>query len=256
VTGDPLDIDRLPAPGAGFVWRTFGTALALVAESDAVAAVFTTRVGGRSQGRFATWNMSYAVGDVAARVAENRASAAACIGRDGAASWGRIRQVHGSDVLRWSPDGELRAADGVWSDDACEVVGVFGADCLPVLVTGRRGVAAAHAGWRGLIAGVVESAVGAVGGTDVWIGPGIGPCCYDVGDDAARPIRERFGSGALRGGKADLWFAAAAGAAAAGAERVHVAGLCTSCNAALFFSHRRDRGLTGRQCLVAALRDD
>jgi len=253
VTGNPLDLDRLPTPGAGFVWRLFGDALALVPETDAVSAVFTTRVGGTSDGPFASWNMSFAVGDEHDRVAANREAANEAIGRPGAASWGRVRQVHGTDVVAWHADGDLRPADGLWTDDPAHVLGAFGADCLPVLFEGPERIATAHAGWRGLVAGVVEAAAKAADATHAWIGPGIGPCCYEIGEDAAAPIRERFGAQAVTDGRGDLWFAARSAAQAAGVEHVHSADLCTSCNLGLYFSHRRDKGVTGRQALVAAI---
>jgi len=254
VTGTPLDADRLPIPGAGFVWKILrDDALALVPKSDAVTAVFTTRVGGASQGPFATWNMSYAVGDARDSVDSNRESANEAIGRAGASSWGRIRQVHGTEVVHWSSEDELRPADAVWTEDPDQVVAVFGADCLPVLLRGRHAIATAHAGWRGLVAGVIEAAAARVGATEAWIGPGIGPCCYEVGEDAAAPIRERFGPAAVTDRHADLWFAAESAARRAGVDHVLGARLCTSCHADLFFSHRRDAGRTGRQALVAAL---
>ena len=104
MTGPPLDIDRLPIAGAGFVWKGFDDALALVPDTDAVTAVFTTRVGGASLGAFASWNMSYAVGDDRETVDANREAANDAIGHADASSWGRIRQVHGTDVVRWAPD--------------------------------------------------------------------------------------------------------------------------------------------------------
>jgi len=252
VTGTPLNVDRLPNPGAGFVWKVADT-LVLVPEADTVTAVFTTRVGGASDGPFATWNMSYAVGDVQETVASNRDLANDAIGRAGAASWGRTRQVHGTDVVPWAAEGDLRPADGLWTDDPGHVLGAFGADCLPVLLKGPERIATAHAGWRGLIAGVVEAGARAASATDAWIGPGIRPCCYEVGEDVAAPFRERFGAAAVPGCQADLWFAAEAAAGAAGVERVHCARLCTSCHADLFFSHRRDGGVTGRQAGLAWL---
>lgn len=252
MTGTPLNIDRLPIPGAGFVWKV-GDDLVLVPDTGAVDAVFTTRVGGASQGPFASWNMSYAVGDDRETVEANREAANDAIGHAGASSWGRIRQVHGTEVVRWEGGVELRPADGVWTDDPDHVLAAFGADCLPVLFRGPGRLATAHAGWRGLVAGIVEAGAAAAGATEAWIGPGIGPCCYEIGEDAATPIRDRFGAVAVTDRHADLWLAAETAARDAGVERVHTAALCTSCNEDLFFSHRRDKGVTGRQALVAAL---
>jgi hypothetical protein len=254
VTGTFLGLNRLPATGAGFIWETT-EALLLRPDCSDVVAAFTTRVGGVSEGPFASWNVSYAVGDDRDRVEANRETANRSVGRAGATSWGRTRQVHGRDVVRWHADAELRAADAVWTDDPDEVVAVFGADCVPVLLVGDGRVAAAHAGWRGLVAGVVEAAATAIGATHAFIGPGIGPCCYDVGEDAAAPLRERFGAGVMSGRFADLWAAVRASAVTAGVASVYTAELCTSCHEDLFFSHRRDRGRTGRQALVARLSD-
>ncbi|MGH3037531.1 MAG: laccase domain-containing protein, partial [Gaiellaceae bacterium] len=86
------------------------------------------------------------------------------------------------------------------------------------------------------------------------IGPGIGPCCYEVGDEVAAPFRERFGDGILAGGNLDLAEATERTLRAVGAASVERVRLCTSCDEALFFSHRRDRGITGRQGVLAALR--
>lgn len=255
MTGTSSIQDRLPIAGAGFVWEAFEEALVLRPDSDAVHAAFTTRVGGASSGPFASWNVSFAVGDERECVIANRELANRAIGRAGASSWGRIKQVHSDRVLRASDGEQLREADGVWTDERDRVVGVNGGDCLPILLVGDRRIAAAHAGWRGLVAGIVEAAVRAVEPAQVWIGPGIGPCCYEVDSERADLIRARFGPDAARGRFADLWFAAEFAASTAGVPLVRSSRLCTSCHDDLFFSHRRDRGRTGRQALVARLAD-
>ena len=83
------------------------------------------------------------------------------------------------------------------------------------------------------------------------IGPSIGPCCYDVGDEVATPFREAFGEDVVRDGKLDLWTAAERALRAAGVEQVERLDICTSCEPATFFSHRRDHGKTGRQGVIA-----
>ena len=133
------------------------------------------------------------------------------------------------------------------------------ADCLPIAITrtnGSPGVAVLHAGWRGLLGGIVEAGVTALGGGALAaaVGPGIGPCCYEVGDEVAAPFRERFGDEVVVGRSLDLAEAAERALRAAGCVSVERAGLCTSCEEELFFSHRRDQGRTGRQGIVAALR--
>jgi len=207
VTGTPL-VGRLPNSGAGFVWDAFEESILLRPETETVRAAFTTRVGGDSVGPYASFNVSFAVGDDRDSVLANRERANRAIGRTDVASWGRIKQVHSDRVVRAAADGELREADGVWTDDPGDVVAVNGGDCLPLLLIGERRIAAAHAGWRGLVAGIVEAAATAVEATHAWIGPGIGPCCYEVGESVAGSITDRFGAEAMSGRFADLWLAA------------------------------------------------
>ena len=119
------------------------------------------------------------------------------------------------------------------------------ADCLPVAIAradGRR-LAVLHAGWRGLEAGIVEAGVEAVGGEVVGaVGPGAGPCCYEVGDDVAARLQARFGADVVRDGRADLWLCARRALEAAGARRVAVAGECSICNpSALLLAPARQR---------------
>ena len=117
-------------------------------------------------------------------------------------------------------------------------------------------MAVLHAGWRGLLAGIVESGAAALGSGALAaaIGPGIGPCCYEVGEEVAVPFRERFGDDVVVGRSLDLAEAAERALRAAGCATVERVELCTSCEEELFFSHRRDRGRTGRQGILAALR--
>jgi polyphenol oxidase len=125
---------------------------------------------------------------------------------------------------------------------------VLVADCLPVALAGPDAVAMVHAGWRGLAAGVLEAGVEAAGAVFAAIGPGIGPCCYEVGEEVAAPFRRAFGLGLVRDGKLDLWSAAERALRAAGVARVDRFDLCTACNPDLFFSHRRTgkpRGVQG-----------
>jgi copper oxidase (laccase) domain-containing protein len=96
--------------------------------------------------------------------------------------------------------------------------------------------------------------VEAVGGEVVGaVGPGAGPCCYEVGDDVAAQLQARFGADVVRGGRADLWLCAQRALEAAGARHVAVAGECSICNPDRYFSHRRDNGVTGRQGIVGVL---
>ena len=145
--------------------------------------------------------------------------------------------------------------DALWTDEPGVPVAVLTADCLPIALARANGdepaLAVVHAGWRGLLGGVVENAVAALGGSAVAIvGPAIGPCCYEVGDDVAEPYRARFGAGVLRGRNLDLWQAAELALVGAGCTRIERLDLCTSCRADLFFSYRRDGERTGRQGVI------
>jgi polyphenol oxidase len=131
------------------------------------------------------------------------------------------------------------------------------ADCMPIAVVRANGERPAleilHAGWRGLLAGIVAAGVRAIGARSLVaaIGPSIGPCCYEVGEEVAAPFREAFGDDVARDGRLDLWTSAERALRAAGVERVDRFDICTACNADRFFSHRRDQGRTGRQGVIA-----
>jgi hypothetical protein len=127
---------------------------------------------------------------------------------------------------------------------------VLAADCLPVALYGPHGLAMVHAGWRGLAGRIVEAAAEAVGATAAAIGPGIGPCCYGVGEEVLDAFID-LGGGIAEGRMLDLPEVARRQLEVCGVERVESAGLCTSCDRELFFSHRRDHGRTGRQAGIA-----
>lgn len=157
------------------------------------------------------------------------------------------RQVHGADlIVHPRPGREIPEADGHVVRDPGLAALVFTADCLPVALAGQDGVAMLHCGWRGLAAGIVARGVAAIGATDAAIGPGIGPCCYEVGDEV-RGAFAALGDGVATGRMLDLAEVARRLLHDAGVERIETAGLCTSCERELFFSHRRDAGETGRQ---------
>jgi YfiH family protein len=202
-------------------------------------ALFTTRRGGVSEGPYASLNLGLWTDDDAARVQDNRERVREQAGVERLAQG---RQVHGTRVV---VDGQgIEEADGQ-ATTAREVAAVvLVADCLPVALAGPDAVAMVHAGWRGLAAGVLEAGVEAAGAVCAAIGPGIGPCCYEVGDD----VRAVFGTSQRT---LDLKAIARARLQAAGVSDVHDCGLCTSCDAERFFSHRRDRGVTGRQAGLA-----
>ncbi len=234
-----------------------------------VGAAMSQRGGGVStgpQGRYASLNLGVAVGDDPDAVAENRARFGAALGAQ--TVW--LRQVHAVNVLRLRAGGDTtpgEPADAAWTTDTGVACTVQVADCLPVLFTLRDGsaVAAAHAGWRGLAAGVLEATVRALcKGRDAqpsdvlaWLGPCIGPREFEVGadvlqafgEDAASPDARRFVHRARPDGAA-RWLAnlpqlASERLLAAGVQQISGAGVCTVEAASAFFSFRRD-GVTGR----------
>ena len=232
-----------------------------------VEVAFTSRAGGVSSGPFRSLNLGALTADGAANVAENRRRAVAAAGGDGAAAtmaW----QVQGADVRevdeRRAPGRFLEPgveafpkSDGLATSLPARPLVLLAADCLPVAIARADGsrLALLHAGWRGLVAGIVEGGVEAVGGpATAAVGPGAGPCCYEVGDDVGDVLRGRFGEDVVRAGKADLWQAARRALEGAGIADVQVAGECTICGGERYFSHRRDRGTTGRQGVVGVLR--
>jgi purine-nucleoside/S-methyl-5'-thioadenosine phosphorylase / adenosine deaminase len=218
-----------------------------------VRALVTTRAGGVSAGPYATLNLGSRVGDDPARVERNRSILRACLPAE--PRW--MKQVHGTRVVAAGDAGADVEADAAVATGAGEVCAVLVADCLPVLLCDRAAgvVAVAHAGWRGLSAGVVEAAVAAMNvparALLAYLGPAIGAQAYEVGSD----VRDAFVAGdpgasaafAPHGeGKflADLVQLARRRLAACGVESIHGGGLCTASDRR-FFSFRRDR-ITGR----------
>jgi len=224
---------------------------------DGYQVVFTTRVGGVSQGPYASLNLGRKSGDEVERVDENRRIACEAIGA-GLAKLALNYQVHSARVVRAAPGIRGEHADGLWTDEPGVPILAMSADCLPLALvrtdTDEPAVAVLHAGWRGLLEGIAASGIEAMGdapGIAAAIGPGIGPCCYEVGEEVAAPYRERFGDDVVRDGRLDLWTSAERALRAAGVERVDRFDRCTSCEPETFFSHRRDRGRTGRQGVIA-----
>jgi purine-nucleoside/S-methyl-5'-thioadenosine phosphorylase / adenosine deaminase len=226
----------------------------IAADLPGAHALFTTRRGGVSQGPFESLNLGRKTADERAHVDENRRRVAAATG----APWQRFLfgwQVHGAAVRRATePPGEGRPVtqeDGQATALTGHPALVFGADCQPILLAADGAVAALHAGWRAMAAGIVAEGVAALreqGGTGpvtALIGPGARACCYEVGEE----VHAVFTRHDARRGERNLDLAAIARAelAGAGVRTVHDAGLCTMCCFGLFFSHRRDGGVTGRQ---------
>ena len=217
--------------------------------------VFTTRTGGVSEGPYASLNLGRKTGDDVERVDENRRLACLEIGAD-AERLALNYQVHSALVRRAQPGARGEPGDGLWTDEPDLPVLAMSADCLPIAVARTNGtppaVAVLHAGWRGLLGGLVASCVEALGGElAACVGPAIGPCCYEVQDDVAAPFRARFGVDVVRDGRLDLWEAAELALHEAGVEHVERVDLCTRCNPDLFFSHRRDGKPRGVQGVLA-----
>ncbi|WP_320673046.1 peptidoglycan editing factor PgeF [Patulibacter defluvii] len=226
---------------------------------------FTTRHGGVSTGSFRSLNLGSWTADDPAAVRENRRRAAALAGV-GPERIAQAHQVHGTEVLRHTGDDDLpgaglervREADGFVTATAGTPCLVLCADCLPVALVGDGAVAMVHAGWRGLVGGVLERGVeqlraaGARGPLTAVVGPGAGPCCYQVGPEVHAALAP-LGPTVRHDDRADLPQAARLRLAAAGVEQVVVAGHCTICDRERFFSHRRDAGDTGRQAGMAWL---
>ncbi|HKT45103.1 MAG TPA: polyphenol oxidase family protein [Gaiellaceae bacterium] len=224
---------------------------------------FSTREGGVSDGAFASLNLGIRTEDDPALVVENRRRLCEAVGADADAAtmaW----QRHGATVTRAQPRGIVTPGtvyehcDGLWSDERGRAMLLITADCVPVAIARKpeRGVrpalAVLHVGWRGLLAGIVAAGVRALGPGTIAaaVGPAIGPCCYEVGEDVADPSREAFGADVMREGKLDLWTCVDRALRAAGCEHVERFAFCTSCNGDRFFSHRRDAGRTGRQGVI------
>jgi polyphenol oxidase len=217
---------------------------------------FTTRVGGVSEGPYASLNLGRKSGDDVERVDENRRIACEAIGA-GVDDLALNYQVHSSNVLRASPRLRGEHADGLWTDEPGLPVLAMSADCLPIVIVRSGGaepaVCVLHAGWKGLLAGIAAAGTDALGRSSLAaaIGPGIGPCCYEVGEEVAAPFRERFGDDVLHGSRLDLWTSAERALRGGGVERVDRFDRCTACEPETFFSHRRDHGRTGRQGVIA-----
>ena len=243
----------------------FGLGQQFAIDLPGARAVFTTRRGGFSGGSYESLNLGRLTDDLPEAVNRNRAMLESAFGVE----LGFVRQVHGSRVCELTTDsaaaarsfdpGELERADGQVTAQSGLAPVALTADCLPIVIAGEGAVAVLHGGWRGLAGGVIAAGVGALraagaeGRLSAAIGPGAGPCCYEVGGE----VHEAFADhpdGVHRGRNIDLAAIAAHQLERAGVDEIHEIGLCTICSdRSLFFSHRRDRGVTGRQAAIAWL---
>jgi len=239
-------------------WREAGGLRWLEARLRGATAAFTTRVGGVSAAPFDGLNLGVFTEDERESVVENRRRLAAALGFPPE----RVtigRQVHGSELEKHGgpqrpspfaePGSPIPEVDGHVTAETSLPLLVFVADCVPVALSGPGGVAMLHCGWRGLAGsgstGLVGRGVEAVGATEAAIGPSIGPCCYEVGEEV---LGSFAGLGRVAQDRMlDLPEVARRLLREAGVEQIESSGLCTSCESELFFSHRRDAGRTGRQ---------
>ncbi len=251
-----------------------------------VRAVSTQRGGGTSGPLYASLNLGDHVDDAPAAVAENRRLLRAAAGLPAEPVW--LAQVHGTQVKNLdldpdldpaldmdldpalerdpgaaihgsaSADASATTADAAISRRAGRICAILTADCLPILLASETGdrVGAAHAGWRGLAAGVIEATVNALGAPGellAWLGPAIGPRHFEIGPEVREALlradpeaHAAFALNARGRFTADLFALARRRLVRAGVERIYGGGVCTYADAARYFSHRRD-GRTGRQ---------
>jgi polyphenol oxidase len=221
---------------------------------------FSLRTGGVSLSPFDSLNLGFSVGDQQQAVEENlrRLREAANV----SGSIATASQVHGDrvvdqDLREVLPPTESQAAgaDALVSETAA--VGVRAADCVPILLCAGRKVAAVHSGWRGTRLKIVRRAIQALKVEPqhviAAIGPNIGRCCYEVSHELAAQFREQFGAEAVDERRhLDLRFCVEAALREAGVTRIEQVPGCTSCDIASFFSHRRDKGRTGRHLAFIA----
>jgi YfiH family protein len=225
-----------------------------------VRALSTWRGGGVSTGAYESLNLGSHVGDLGTAVAENRRRLAFDARLPAEPCW--LQQVHGALVADLDTDASLVGKDASFTRKPSRICAILTADCLPVLIAAADGslVGAAHAGWRGLAAGVLASTLKAMGADPAsliaWIGPGIGPGAYEVGPEvreamlAAMPgAAQAFRANARSRFMADLPRIARAQLQELGLRRVHGGTACTYADKERYFSHRRD-GRTGRQATL------
>ena len=252
-------------------------------------AALTTRLGGCSLAPFRGLNLAHGVPDELENVLSNRRRVSRALNFDNA-RWAICSQVHGTRIADAPADSNFDcdsvgpaadeaaepplpydSRDGIYLEAPRIAAAVFLADCHPVIIYDpvRHAAAALHAGWRGTVLGIAAEGVRRMieGGSRIEdlravSGPGIGPCCYRVGEDVGRRFQRSFGGAAgftRRISGADIWFADIEEAnitalKKAGLKRIGRAGFCTACRTDQFFSHRIENGSTGRQAAVIMLR--
>jgi len=246
----------------------------LSAEDGVVHGVFT-RLGGHSSSPWESLNTGHTVGDAPEAVRGNHRAICEALGVE-MAQLVSPHQVHGARVAAVGPEhrGQVIADTDALITDVPDVVLMLRfADCTPIWLYDRRrdAVGLVHAGWRGTVADVAGATVRAMQvafgcrprDLVAGIGPSIGPCCYEVGTDVVQAVGRAFGQGSQSllqprtAGKwhLDMWAANRHQLVGAGVRQIEVAGTCTACNTEEWFSHRAERGRTGRMGALVALRE-
>ena len=226
-------------------------------EIDGYVVAFTTRVGGVSEGPYASLNLGRKSGDELERADENRRIACDALGAD-VEKLALNYQVHSDRVLRATAGQRGEHADGLWTDEPGLPILAMSADCLPIAARAHRREHACRRRPPRRLEGAARRNRRR-GRRGAWPGARspprsarpIGPCCYEVGEEVAAPFRGRFGEDVVRDSRLDLWTSAERALRAAGVERVERVDRCTACEPETFFSHRRDAGRTGRQGVIA-----
>ena len=211
---------------------------------DGAGIFFFTRVGGTSEPPYDSLNVSKKVGDDPKTVDENLSTIRSAMDHRPAA-W--VRQVAGDSVVRVAEPGFAGKADALVTAEPDLCLSVAVADCVPVALVAERDVGMVHSGWRGTLAGVSGKVAHSLGGDRVqaYIGPSIRRCCYEVSEELAAEFAAEFGDEVVSGRHLSLQDAIRIDLERAGVE-VNDLGLCSGCRPDLFYSHRKQGPLTGR----------
>ena len=230
-----------------------------------VRAVCTTRHGGCSSDPFESFNLASHVGDEVTRLAENRKFLRRRLNLPGEPCW--LKQTHGTHVVNLDQD-KKRRADAAITRRSGTIAVVLTADCLPILLCNRAGteVAAVHAGWRGLVDGVIQATVDQMESPTnqllAWIGPAISQHCFEVGEEVRNQFLARFprANAYFKANRAGHWLCNLPGLAVdilgqLGVTEIHRADYCCYTDEALFFSYRRNHP-TGRMASLIWIDSD
>jgi YfiH family protein len=245
-----------------FVLERVGPALTYAADGGAVYVApapepggarvwFFTRLGGVSAQPYDSLNVSKKVGDEPAAVEENISLIRRAMGGRPTAF---VRQVAGDGVVRVTEAGFAGEADALLTAERDLCLAVAVADCVPVALVGERGVGMVHSGWRGTLAGIAGKAVSGMGENDVraYIGPSIRGCCYEVSEELAGRFAAAFGEDVVSGRYVSLPAAIRVDLERSGVGEIRDLGLCSGCRPDLFYSHRKQGPLTGRNLAAVA----